>query len=158
MSRNLISLTFSNDQLTAIGGAMGVLEDHLSPLIALSLPDRKSALKMGAKSEVFCRQTLLAMRQNPQILPPTIDLGDAEADLLALDQLRPFLRRLQRLFERARDTELALGSDVMATALKGYSQLKLAGNTEGLKALSKELGGRFSKGPRQQPEPEPSAA
>ena len=56
--------------------------------------------------------------------------------------------RLARLSERAADTDIALGSDVMAVALKGYSLLKLTGRTEGLEPLRRELKARFTARPR----------
>jgi hypothetical protein len=71
------------------------------------------------------------------------------ADLQALDRLRPRLLRLQRLAERASDTDIALGSDVMQVALQGYALLKVAGKNQGLEGLRKELGTRFAKAPRQ---------
>lgn len=64
----------------------------------------------GPKSETFCRQTLTVLAQNPQVIPPSIDLAEAQADLAALDRLRPRLARLQRLAERGQDSEDALGS------------------------------------------------
>ncbi|MEO7324352.1 MAG: hypothetical protein ABIW82_05950, partial [Dokdonella sp.] len=63
--------------------------------------------------------------------------------------------RLQRLSERSNDTGLALGSDVMATALQGYALLKVVGKNQGLEALRKSLGTRFSRSSRQ---PETKAA
>ena len=152
MSRNLITITFSNDQLNKVDTAIGSLEQEWHDLIALSAESRRKATKMGKKSETFCRQTLGAMKLYPHVIPASIDVQDAEADLLALDQLRPRIQRLRGLIERAIDTELALGADVMAAALQGYRQLKTAGKTEGLKAVSKELGERFAKASRPAPE------
>lgn len=63
---------------------------------------------------------------------------------------------LSRLSDRASDTEIALGSDVMSMALQGYGLLKLTGRGEGLEPLRLQLGERFAKTPRQpQPTPEP---
>ena len=69
---------------------------------------------------------------------------------------------MQRLAERATDTEIALGSDVMRCALDGYALLKVAGRNQGLEGLRKELGSRFIKSARQaetqsrQGEPQPA--
>ena len=104
---------------------------------------------MGDKSETFCRQTLNVLMQNPQIVPPSVNVRGAEADMVALDRLRPRLQRLQRLTERATDTEIALGSDVMNCALQGYALLKVSGKNQGLEGLRRELGTRFAKSPRQ---------
>ena len=104
--------------------------------------------KMGEKSETFCRQTLSLLEQNPQVVPPSVVVADAKADLVALDQWRPRMLRLQRLGERAADTGTALGSDVMATALQGYALLKVVGKNQGLEGLRQSLGTRFRRSSR----------
>ena len=64
------------------------------------------------------------------------------------------MARLSRLTDRAEDTEMALGSDVMAMALRGYRLLKITGGSEGLETLRQQLGERFARAPRQaQPAP-----
>lgn len=143
--QNIITLTFTDAQLVAVDAALTELETQLSGLIALSVPQKRSLKKMGEKSESFCRQALRVLEQNPQMVPPNVPLADALGDMGALDQLRPRMVRLSRLSERAADTDTALGSDVMAVALKGYGLLKLTGQTEGLDALRKDLGTRFSR-------------
>ena len=67
------------------------------------------------------------------------------------DLLRPLVQRLQRLSERATDTEFALGSDVMAASLQAYELLKVAGKNQGLESLRKELGALFAKSRQSEP-------
>ena len=67
--------------------------------------------------------------------------------------MRPRLHRLQRLAERAQDSETALGSDVMSLVLEGYALLKVAGRNQGLEGLRRELGGRFAKTRKPAPMP-----
>jgi hypothetical protein len=145
MSQNLISLSLTDAQLASIDTALATLEQSLAGLIALDAEQRKTLNRMGGKSEQFCRRTLDVLGQNPQVVPASIGLADAQADLVALDRLRPRLQRLRVLAERADDTETALGSDVMSLALEGYALLKVAGRNQGLDALRKELSGRFAK-------------
>lgn len=148
MSQNLVSLTLTDAQLSAIDQALFDLELQLTELIALDVDKRRSLARMGDKSETFCRQALNVLAHNPQIVPPSLKLADGQADLAALDRLRPRLQRLQRLTERASDTEIALGSDVMNVALQGYALLKVSGKNQGLEGLRKELGARFAKSSR----------
>ena len=82
---------------------------------------------------------------NPQILPPAFSLPDTEGDLRAFDQLRPRLARLTRLTDRADDTSIALGSDLMTAALEGYALLKVSGKNQGLETLRRDLSARFRK-------------
>jgi hypothetical protein len=149
MSQNLVSLTLSDTQLSTIDQCLGDMEAQLLDLIAMNTAQRRSLARMGDKSETFCRQTINVLAQNPQIVPPSLKLAEAQADLAALDRLRPRLQRLLRLTERASDTEIALGSDVMNAALQGYALLRVAGKNQGLEGLRKELGSRFIKAPRQ---------
>ncbi|TXI49877.1 MAG: hypothetical protein E6Q50_06035 [Lysobacter sp.] len=145
MSQNLLSLQFSDQQLAAIDAALTSLESALAGLIALTPDQRRAMTKMGPKSEAFCRQTLTVLSQNPQVIPPSVNLAEAQADLAALDALRPRLARLERLTERAGDTDAALGGDVMSFALEGYALLKFAGKNQGLEGLRKELSARFAR-------------
>lgn len=152
MSQNLLSLQFDAAQLAQVDAALTALENALEGLIALTPEQRRGLVRMGQKSEAFCRQTVIVLGQNPQVIPPSLSLAEAQADLSSIDALRPRLTRLQRLTERAEATDEALGSDVMSFALEGYALLKLSGKNQGLEGLRHELSGRFAKGSRA-PEP-----
>ena len=148
MTQNLVSLSLTDAQLAAVDAALTVLETQLGGLIALPAQKKMSLKKMGDKSEAFCRQALRVLEQNPQMVPANVPLADAVADLATLEQLRPRMVRLSRLSERAADTDIALGCDVMAVALQGYGLLKLTGKAEGLEPLRRELGARFARSSR----------
>ncbi len=150
MSQNLISLTVSEEQQSAALAGLAQIEAALPGLLSLDADERRRLTYMGDKSEVFTRQTLRVLEQNPQIVPPSLGLAEAQADLLALDRLRPVLERVQRLVAQLEDTSNALGSDAMATALEGYGQIKLSGPAHGLEELRREIGGRWARGPRKQ--------
>ena len=146
MALDRITLTLPTAKLTAIDNALVALETALTELVALEPEDRKRLPKMGDKSEAFCRQTLTVMAQNPQIVNPSLGLPAAQADLAALDVLRPRRQRVQAMLERMQDTETLLGSDVMAAALEAYGLLKVSGKSQGLSALRAGLSARFNKG------------
>jgi hypothetical protein len=159
VSQNLVSLVLTDEQLSAIDGALATLEQNLSGLLALTPEQRRSLAKMGEKSEVFCRQTLKLLVQNPQVVPPSLNVGEAQADLAAFDQLGTFLMRLQRLGERAQDTSTALGSDLMQFALEGYGLLRVSGKNQGLEELRRDLSSRFSRSAARAPAtPAPAVA
>lgn len=154
---NLATLNLTDAQLSAIDTAIAELETQLSGLVALTNVDKRRAAKLGEKSEHFCRQTLQMLAENPQVVPPNLDLADAMADLKARDLLRPRLMRLTRLLERGNDTDFALGSDAMTAALRGYGLLKSVSGREGLDQLKSGLGTRFSKSRRKSPEDKKAA-
>lgn len=145
MSQNLISLNLSAEQLAAIDQALASLEANFAGLTALEADARRSLVKMGDKSEAFCRQTLAVLVQNPQVVPPSLDLAEAQRDLATVDALRPRLIRLRQLLERADDTDIALGSDLMNVALEGYALLRVSGKGSGLEQARQALSARFNR-------------
>jgi hypothetical protein len=127
LSEARLSLTFAAEDLAAVDAALDALESRLGMLISLRPDIQLGLARMGEKSEAFCRRTLTAMAAQPQAMVPDLDLAAAQADLAAADALHPRLVRLRRLAERAEDTELALGSDVMVAALQSHAWLEAAG-------------------------------
>lgn len=127
LSEARLSLTFAAEDLAAVDAALDALESRFGMLISLRPDIQLGLARMGEKSEAFCRRTLTAMAAQPQCMVPDLDLAAAQADLAAADALHPRLVRLRRLAERAEDTELALGSDVMVAALQSHAWLEAAG-------------------------------
>ena len=146
--QNLVILNFTTDELAAIDQTLTTLEQQLAGLITLSNSAKQRMSKLGDKSDTFCRRTLEALADNPQILPPTLDVAGARNDLLARDQLRPRLMRVEILLQKGNDTSMALGSDAYTVATQGYGILKLLGRANGLEPLRRDLGSRFAKSPR----------
>ncbi|HEY4583534.1 MAG TPA: hypothetical protein VIG88_11850 [Lysobacter sp.] len=153
--QNLASVNLSAQDLADVDAALDTLRRVFAPLVALTPQQRRELAKMGDKSEAFCRQALQLLDANPQIVPPSLGLSEAQADLRAIDVLRPRLHRLRQLTERVEDTEIALGSDVLGTALEAYGLLKVSGKGESLKAARRELSARFAR--QKAPQPEPAA-
>jgi len=158
MSRNIAGFTLTNDQIAAIDNAVGGLENQLQDLLSLTIDQRRGLVKMGTKSEAFCRQTINALNLYPQIAPPSIGVGKANSNLNMLDQLRPIFQRLHHLSERSADTEVAISSDIMVASLKCYRALKAFGRGEGLETLSRQLGERRFNAKPARPAPEVPAA
>lgn len=148
MTQDLVSLQFAPADLDSIDGALAVLEAKLDALITLTAEERRKAIKMGDKSEVFCRQTELVLRQNPGIVPSSFDLAGLQQDFAALDALRPRLQRLRALTDQADDTEVALGSDIISAALDGYALAKVSGKGTALDTLKDAMQTRLSRKPR----------
>mgnify|MGYP006167457301 CR=1 FL=1 len=143
MKQNLIKLAFDAERLNRLDSAIQTAENELADLISLPDDEIQGLLKMGGKTEPFCRKVIDVMAENPTVVPASFGLEEARADVAALDALRPRLRRLQKLVQRAEDTQIALGSDIHTAALEGYALLKATGHSEGLEAMRKELGARW---------------
>lgn len=145
MSQNLISLSLTDDDYAAIDQAIATLEARLGGLIDLSVDERRGIVRMGDKSEAFCRQTLSLMTENRGMVPADVGLDEAVNDLSQLDLLRRRTIRLRQLAGRCEDSETALGSDVMSTSLEGYALLKVLGKGSALEGLRQEISARFNR-------------
>ena len=154
MNQNLVSIEFAPADLDAIDGALAVLEAKLDALITLTADQRRKAIKMGDRSEVFCRQTEMVLRQNPGIVPGNFDFIGFQQDIVALDALRPRLQRLRTLTDRADDTVLALGSDIMSASYDGYALAKVGGKGTALDTLKEAMQTRLSRKPQSPDKPE----
>ncbi|WP_460760714.1 hypothetical protein [Lysobacter fragariae] len=155
MSQNLASNHFDDAQWAQVDQGLDVLETAIEPmLVALNGPGvRRRLVKMGDGSEAFCRKTHDAMNTNRHLLPSTFDLEEMARDIKSHDALGIRLARMAQLMEKMRDTDMALGSDVMVIALAGYQLLKIAGKGEGLDAVSRDMGKRFEgNGTRSNPQ------
>ena len=153
MKQNLVSLEFSAAQLEAVDAALAVLEENLAELVTLTAVQRRKALKMGDGSEVFCRQTELVLRQNAGMVPADFELAELQQDIATLDALRPRLQRLRTLTDRADDTELALGSDILSASLDGYALTKVIGQGTGLDTLKAAMKTRLARKSRKPADP-----
>lgn len=140
--QNLHTLDMPAEQQQAINTALGAIEAAIGPF-ALTADQRRRIVKMGPRSETFCGQTLGVMANHRDLIPASLDLDAAQRDLNAVLALRPIRARLQVLLDRVIDAEMALGSDAMDAALKGYQLLRLMGKAQGLTGLHSRLGQRF---------------
>lgn len=156
MTQNLVSQHLSDDQWARADAAINELAAALEPmLVSVTRSDKKMMVKMGEASEVFCRQALDVMQENLQLMPRGLDIEEMRRDLNAHDALNARIVRMTRLLEQARNAEIALGSDVMVSALEGYAVLKAVGKGEGVQALTRQLGRRFVNPPRESVTPVP---
>jgi len=157
MATDRVSISFTEEQIQRVLAAVFVLETELASLISIPIAERAGMFKMGDKSEVFARETLAVLLENPKLVSESLGLPEAVADLKALDQLRPILRRLQVLVEKGESTEMGLGADLLQAMLEGYATLKVSGKHHGLEGKRKELSARFAR-TRRQAQPAATAA
>lgn len=152
MGQNLASVHFTAEQWAELDGAIGVVEALWEPMLVVLPRGRRGIPKMGDGSEPFCRGTERIAKENPRLTPMGVDLDEMGRDLATHDALALRRTRIDRLAEKLTDTDVALGSDVMAAALQIYAQLKLNGKSAGLDGLRRDLGRRFDKSPRKKPD------
>ena len=148
MLQDLISITIAPERLKAIDAALTALEAQLDDFIELSVEQRRELVKLGPRSEVFCRETLSVMERSPGALPADFPMDSVRQDREALDQVRPILSRLRMLVTLAEDTEMALGSDLYKAALAGYRFAKATGSGAMLDELKMQASPLFKGNPK----------
>ncbi|MCK6386321.1 MAG: hypothetical protein L6Q65_01790 [Zoogloea sp.] len=154
MSQNIVSISLTGDDLTAIRGMLAGLEEKLKAMVELTAAQRLELVKMGPTSESFVRQSLATLEQDPDILPRSFNLEEMQRDLRALDELRPIFSRLRQLGGRAADTERALGSDLYSAALAAYRFAKAAEGSAVADALREHGAERFATAGKRSPSPD----
>lgn len=153
MSQNLVDLQIDTTVLDPLDAAITQMESSLAGLISLTPEQRRGLTKMGEKSEAFCRTALNVAQQHTGIMARDFDIEGFQRDQQALDLLRPRIMRIAHLYQRVIDTEMALGSDLMAAALEVYGVLKVAGKGKGLDEARRNLGARWRVSPQVTDEP-----
>lgn len=157
MSQNLVGTHLNDAQWVTVDQLLASLQGVLQPmLVAVTPAEKRAMVKMGDGSEAFCRQAVEVMAENLALMPRGFDLAEMRRDLSAHDALTARMVKLTRLLEQMRNAEMALGSDVMVSALEGYAVLKAVGKGEGVEALKKLLAKRFAVGPREAAEKVPA--
>mgnify|MGYP000738759971 CR=1 FL=1 len=139
-----LPLFFSPDEMDQIDGALKTLERIFTRLYLLDEEELCGMGELDKTSEGMCRKLLQIFAHDPQILPASFDLLGFRRDMASLDQVRPIIARLQRLFDKAADTERILGDDLSFTVFDGYALVKLIGSPEDAQALLDILSGKVS--------------
>lgn len=81
-TQNLVSLVVTPEQQAAALAALSQLEAALPGLISLPPGEARGLMFMGPKTETFGRETIRVLGQNPQIVPPSLDLAGAQIHVL----------------------------------------------------------------------------
>lgn len=155
MSQNLVDLQIDLATIEQLEAAIVQMETSLAGLISLTPDQRRELTKMGEKSEAFCRAALNVAQQHIGIMARDFDLEGFQRDQQALDLLRPRILRIAHLYQRMIDTEMALGSDLMAASLEVYGTVKVSGKGKSLDEARRSLSARWrvsSQAPEKAPE------
>lgn len=153
MSQNLVDLQIDPVSLEQLESAILQVENSLVGLISLTPEQRRGLTKMGDKSEAFCRAALNVAQQHAGTMARDFDLAGFQRDLQALDALRPRILRIAHLYQRLTDTEMALGSDLMASSLEVYGALRVSGKGKGLDEARSHLSARWRVSSKELGEP-----
>jgi hypothetical protein len=154
---NLISISFTDEELLQIDGALSVIENILKNRdVSLTPAQRQQYGRVAYDMEVWVDKVDSYMRQAPQLIPSFIDMKEHASDLAAHRALNPRIERLNVLLHLAQDTNLLLGSDIYNSSLSFYRAVREAArsNAPGAPAIHADLKRQFPGGGRKKGEQE----
>jgi hypothetical protein len=119
-------------------------------VVALTPAERHELPKMGEKTISFVEKAYDFAQQNPNLVPPYLDMAAFGVDFGDAHGLWTLVNSIRQLEENASDTEMTAGSEAYQAALVFYKSVKMAAAQDipGAKAVYEELRTRFPGGKR----------
>ena len=155
---NLISVEFTEQELTILGNALNEIAQLLSgKVINLTPEERKQYGSIADKNKIFVDKCKAYMEQNIDTLPKTIDKHEFDKDYKARQQIEEPLRKLLQLAEMLSDTKILLDFDNYNGSLSYYRYVKFLAtqNTPGITSIYADLNQHFqSMGKRNKKTPD----
>jgi hypothetical protein len=125
-------------------------------VVALTPAERHELPKMGEKTISFVEKAYDFAQQNPNLVPPYLDITAFGVDFGDAHGLWTLVNSIRQLDENTGDTEMMAGSEAYQAALVFYKSVKMAAAQDipGAKAVYEELKTRFPGGKRKSSETE----
>lgn len=158
---NLISVNFTQEEITKITGALTIIETTLKgKAVNLTPEERQLYGKLGDKTENFIKKVRDYMEQDPKLIPFYLDKAEFDKDISARQAMMPLLNRVTAIYEMLDDTSKLISTDVYNAAIAYYRNIKLIsqqnvpGTTNIYQDLSNQFPGRSSQVPEQPKTPQ----
>jgi hypothetical protein len=145
------------DILTQAQTKINEVKTLLAPyIVALTPSERHELPKMGEKTISFVEKAYDFAQQNPNLVPPYLDMTAFGTDFEDAHGLWTLVNSIRQIEENASDTEMTAGSEAYQAALVFYKSVKMAAAQDipGAKAVYEELKTRFPGGKRKTGETE----
>ena len=139
------------DVLTQAQTKIDEVKTLLAPyMVALTPAERHEMPKMGEKTISFVEKAYDFAKQNPNLVPPYLNMSDFGKDFGDAHGLWTLVNSIRQLDENVSDTEMTAGSEAYQAALVFYKSVKMAAaqDVPGAKAVYEELKTRFPGGKR----------
>jgi len=158
MKNNKHTQAIPNNVLDQAQAKIDEIREILAPyMLAMTPAERRVLLKMGPKTINFVEKAYDFAKQNPNLVPPFLDMDIFKNDFGNAHGLWTLVNSIRQLYQNANDTEMAAGSEAYQAALVFYNSVKKASaqNVPGAKAVYQELKVRFPSGKRKESETMP---
>lgn len=147
-TENIVSIAFSDEDKTAVQGALTTLNSVLQNyLVALQPEERMELPKMSDGSTPFVNKALTYAESNPNLAPAYLNVPELRKDVEAVETLQDFSRTLSQLNQNLGDTIMLAGSEAYSAVLTFYHSVKQASkmNVPGAKTIYDDLKQRFDR-------------
>lgn len=125
MSQNLANIELTAAEIITLKAALQTIRTTLGDRgVSLTQDQRKTLVKMGDNTRVFCQQAVAGLQANSGSMPPDVDVSGLVQDLADYTALEAFCAEYQATGELLDDTLKALASDVMTNSIIGVTFLK----------------------------------
>ncbi|WP_299183993.1 hypothetical protein [uncultured Chryseobacterium sp.] len=122
---NLISVSFSSDELTALDQAIQSIETILSgKTINLTPEQRQQYGRIAEQNKLFVNKAKSYMEQYPQYIPGFLDKTEFDKDYSMREQLEGRLQRLDSVVEQLSDTKILLDHDNYHNSITFYRNVR----------------------------------
>lgn len=122
---NLISVEFTNAELTKLDDAISMIESVLlGKTINLTPEQRQQYGSIAEQNKLFVNKAKGYMEQYPQYVPPFLDKVEYDKDYDARQQMESRMQRLNSLTEQFSDTKILLDFDNYHNSLTFYRNVK----------------------------------
>jgi hypothetical protein len=139
------------DVIAQVQAKLNEIKAILKPFtVTLTPAERHDMLKMGEKSLTFVEKAHDFAVENPEFVPPFLDMMQFDIDFADARGLWTIRNDAMQIYEMIDDTAMVAGSEAYYAALVYYNSTKVASAQDipGAKAIHDELSRRFPKGKR----------
>jgi hypothetical protein len=139
---NLISLSFTAEELTKLDQALQTIDTVLSgKTINLTPEERQQYGSIAEQNKLFVNKAKIYMEQYPQYVPNFLDKVEFDKDYLGREQVEQRLQIMSSLTEQLSDTKVLLDHDNYHNAITFYRNMKfLSGeNVPGTNVIYEDL-------------------
>jgi len=123
---NRINYQIPDSDINAITDCITTLNEKLSFLVSLSVPEVKEIPKMADKTINFVKESINHAKENPELCPPVFKLNELDNDLKLILDLKIIYNKLLQLTVRLDETMVLAGTEAYQTAYVFYNSAKMA--------------------------------
>jgi hypothetical protein len=123
---NLISTSIPKEVVDEIIKAINDIDRKLPGLMTLSKEQKDALPHVGEDTESFLFMVIQKAQENPDLIPPGIDLEEIKKDINLIQTTNRILHPLKKLVQKLEDSALLAGSEAYVPSLFLYNVMKNA--------------------------------